>query len=165
MKSVKLFLASLLMLLIVNTSFAQDIRVSGTVKDATTGEPVAFAFVLVKGTTTGYSTGQMGEFTINAPANGTLVISLVGYQETEVPINGKSTMDILINPDVENLDDVIIVAYGTAKKGSFTGSAATVKKDDIVKRGVTNVTKALDGLAPGVMTTSGGGQPGRAVSR
>lgn len=164
MKSVKLFLASLLMLLIVNTSFAQDIRVSGTVKDATTGEPVAFAFVLVKGTTTGYSTGQMGEFTINAPANGTLVISLVGYQETEVPIDGKSTMDILINPDVENLDDVIIVAYGTAKKGSFTGSAATVKKDDIVKRGVTNVTKALDGLAPGVMTTSGGGQPGSSAS-
>ncbi len=144
--------------------FAQNIKVTGTVKDATTGEPIPFAFVLLKGTTTGATTGEMGEFIINVPQDGILVASFTGYKDVEVPVAGKAVVDIAMQPTIENLDDVIIVAYGTAKKGSFTGSATTVKSDEIVKRTVSNVTKALDGLAPGVVTTSGGGQPGSSSS-
>ncbi|MBQ0052828.1 MAG: TonB-dependent receptor plug domain-containing protein, partial [Bacteroidales bacterium] len=83
-----------------------------------------------------------------------------GYKEATVQILNKAVIDVKLNVETEVLDDVMVVAYGTVKKESFTGSASTVKKEDIVKRSVSNVSKALDGLAPGIVSTSGGGQPG-----
>ncbi len=164
MKNMRLLLTGLLCFIAVGFVSAQNINVTGTVKDATNGEPIGFAYVQIKGTTTGTSTNDDGTFSIKVPKDGVLIFSFVGYTTKEVAINGKTHLDVVLEHEAIDLEETIVVAYGTAKKGSFTGSAATVKNDDIVKRAVSNVTKALEGLAPGVVTTSGGGQPGDAAS-
>ena len=120
MKSIKLLATFLMLLFFAGTSFAQSLEVSGTVSDSETGETLPFAYVQIKGTTTGTQTDMDGRYTIETPANATLVES-----------------------EAVSLDDVLVVAYGTAKKESFTGSAEVIKSDKLEKRTVANVTKAL----------------------
>ena len=105
-----------------------------------------------------------GNFTItNVPSSaGTLVISFIGMKTQEVNI--KPVVNVVLHSDAEELEEVMVVAYGTARKESFTGSAEVIKADKIEKRPVANVTKALDGMVAGVQTTSGSGQPGSGVS-
>ena len=92
----------------------------------------------------------------------TLVISYIGMEEKTVAI--KPNLRITMRADAEVLDEVMVVAYGTAKKSSFTGSASTIKSEKIAERPIANVTKALDGMVAGVQTTSGSGQPGSSAS-
>ena len=143
---------------------AQVSKVTGTVTSHEDGLPVVGASVLVKGTTVGTVTDIDGKFTItNVPSSaGTLVISFIGMKTQEVAI--KSVVNVSLHSDTEVLDEVMVVAYGTARKESFTGSAEVIKADKIEKRPVANVTKALDGMVAGVQTTSGSGQPGSGVS-
>ena len=140
-------------------ALAQNKRISGTVKGVD-GKPIAGATVLVEGTSIGTTTHAEGRFSVQAPADGTLVVSFIGYASKSVNIAGKTRLDIALKEDTHAIDDVIVVAYGTAKKESFTGSVAVVKGEELEHRKVSNVTKALDGLAPGVQVTSGSGQPG-----
>lgn len=136
---------------------AAQTQVRGTVVDET-GDPVIGATIQIKGTSQGTITNADGVFNLSAPANATLVVSYVGKLTQEVPVSANPR--IVLMEDSEMLEEVMVVAYGTAKKESFTGSAAVVKSDKIEKRMVANVTKALDGMAAGVQTTSGSGQPG-----
>ncbi len=159
MKKVRIFLL-LMLLTVASTAFAQSVKVSGVVTDASNGEPLPFASVVLKGTGTGTMTDLNGGYSINVPSDGTLVFSSIGYTTQEVAVGGRGTVNIVLSADAEGLEDVIVVAYGTAKKESFTGSAQTIKSEQIEKRTVANVTKALDGLAAGILTTSGSGQPG-----
>lgn len=163
MKRIKLFLASL-MLLVASAAFAQNMRVQGTIKDAATGEGIPFASIVVRGTTNGASSDAEGVYTINAPANATLEFSAIGYVMVVETINGRGTINVTLDPDAESLDETIVVAYGTAKKSSFTGSASTVKSEKLQQRTVSNVTKALEGMVAGITTTSGSGQPGEGAS-
>ncbi len=140
-------------------AFAQSRQVSGTVTDSA-GKPIAGATVLVEGTTTGTTTNAAGKFSVSAPSNGVLAVSFIGYQSQKVNIAGKTLVNVTLAEGSQAVDEVIVVAYGTAKKESFTGSVAVVKNDELKTRKVANVTKALDGLAPGVQVTSGSGQPG-----
>ena len=164
MKKIAIFLS--LMLLMATSAFAQNVTVSGSIKDATTDEPLPGASVLLKGTRTGTVSDLDGNYSITVPSGGTLVFSSIGYQTEEIVVNGSGNrvVPIALQPDTEYLEDVLVVAYGTAKKESFTGSASTIKSDQIEKRTVANVTKALDGMAAGVLTTSGSGQPGAGAS-
>ena len=143
---------------------AQVSKVTGTVTSYEDGLPVVGASVLVKGTQVGTVTDIDGKFTItNVPSSaGTLVISFIGMKTQEVTI--KPVVNVSLHSDTEVLDEVMVVAYGTARKESFTGSAEVIKADKIEKRPVANVTKALDGMVAGVQTTSGSGQPGSGVS-
>lgn len=163
MKRIKLFLASM-MLLVASAAFAQNMRVQGTIKDAATGEGIPFASIVVRGTTNGASSDAEGVYTINAPANATLEFSAIGYVMVVETINGRGTINVTLDPDAESLDETIVVAYGTAKKSSFTGSASTVKSEKLQQRTVSNVTKALEGMVAGITTTSGSGQPGEGAS-
>ena len=163
MKKTKLILASL-MLLIASVAFAQNMRVQGTIKDAATGEGIPFASVVVRGTSTGTSSDANGVYSINVPANATLEFSAIGYVMVVEAINGRGTIDVALDPDSEALDETIVVAYGTAKKSSFTGSAATVKSEKLQQRTVANVSKALEGMVAGITTTAGSGQPGEGAS-
>ncbi len=160
MKRVKLLITGLLLVMFSVYSSAQNIRVSGTVKDASTGDPVPFASVALKGTTTGVATNDQGQYTINCPSNGTLVFSTIGYTTLEIKVNGRTQIDVSIALDVVNLEEVMVVAYGTAKKSAFTGSASTLKSEKIGERSVSNVTNALAGQVAGVQITSNNGQPG-----
>lgn len=140
-------------------ALAQNRQISGTVTNAD-GKPIAGATVLVEGTSTGTTTNAEGKFSVSAPANGTLAVSFIGYESVKVAVAGKTQVNVSLREDTHAIDDVIVVAYGTAKKESFTGSVAVVKGEELEHRKVSNVTKALDGLAPGVQVTSGSGQPG-----
>lgn len=159
MKKIKLLIAAL-MLLVCSLAFAQNITVSGVVKDASTGETIPAAAVVVKGTTTGTQTQLDGSYSIAAPSNGTLVISCVGYKTVEVAVGAAAIHNISLEADSSFLDETIVVAYGTSTKATFTGSASVVKSEEIEKRQVSNVTQALSGSVAGVQTTSSNGQPG-----
>ena len=164
MRKLKLILTCLVAVMTCGISFAQNITVKGVVTDANTGELLPFASVQVKGTMVGAATDEDGNYTISVPRDGILIFSSIGYVTQEVAVNGRTTVNVLLASDTEYLQDVLVVAYGTAKKESFTGSAQTIKSEQIEKRTVANVTKALDGMAAGVQTTSGSGQPGAGAS-
>ena len=140
-------------------AIAQNKQVSGIVTDES-GEPVIGASVIVKGNTTiGTVTDLMGRFSLSVPVSTqTLIVKYLGMKDQEVAAASNST--VTLHPSESILDEVIVVAYGTVKKSSFTGSAAVVDNKKLEKRTVSNVTKALDGQVPGVISTSGGGQPG-----
>uniref|UniRef100_UPI0035A06622 SusC/RagA family TonB-linked outer membrane protein n=1 Tax=Prevotella heparinolytica TaxID=28113 RepID=UPI0035A06622 len=127
-------------------------------------QPVIGASVLVKGTQIGTITGVDGDFTLpNVPSSAkTLQISFIGMKTQEVAI--KPNMRVLMKPESELLEEVMVVAYGTAKKSSFTGAASTIDGKQLETRPVTNVTKSLEGQSTGVITTSGSGQPGSGAS-
>ena len=163
MKKTRIFL-SLMLLTVSTVLFAQNITVKGTVSDASNGDSMPAASVVLKGTRTGTVADIDGAYSLTVPSNGTLVFSSIGYQTLEVAVNGRTTINVALEPDAESLSDVLVIAYGTAKKESFTGSAQTIKSEQIEKRTVANVTKALDGLAAGIQTTSGSGQPGAGAS-
>ena len=156
MKKMKFFLA-VLMALISNLAIAQNLTVTGTVKDSSTGEPVPFAAIQLKGTMTGGMTDGDGIYAIDVPADGVLIFSSVGYKDLEVEVAGKAIHDVMMDPDTETIEETIVVAFGTATKESFTGSATVVKSSDIQKTQSSDVTRALEGMVAGVqMTTSSG---------
>ena len=139
---------------------AQTQKVTGVVISEEDGQPVIGASVLVKGTQIGAITGVDGDFTLpNVPSSAkTLVISYIGMQTQEVAI--KSSVKVVMKSDTEMLDEVMVVAFGTAKKSAFTGSAKVVGTEKLEQSQVTNVTDALAGAVPGVTLTSNDGAPG-----
>lgn len=132
-------------------------QVRGTVVDEA-GDPVIGATIQVQGTSQGTVTNVEGNFNLSAPTGGTLIVSYVGKITQEIPVS--TNPRVVLVEDSEMLEEVMVVAYGTAKKESFTGSAAVVKTEQIQARPIANVTKALDGMAPGILASSGSGQPG-----
>ncbi len=140
---------------------AQNRKVSGTVTDPN-GAPIFGASVYVEGTSTGTTTGPKGEFSVTAPANGTLTISFIGFGTQSVAIAGKTHLAIQLHEDNQSIDDVIVVAYGTASKASLTGSVTSVKSADIEKRATSSVTSTLEGVSSGVQVNSSYGEPGSA---
>ena len=149
-----------LFLIGIGVAMAQT-QVQGTIVDEQ-GEPVIGASVLVKGTTTGTVTNIDGEFALSAPSNGTLVISYVGMQTMEVAVSPR--IRVILRSDAELLDEVVVTGYGTFKKSSFTGSAATVSTDMLKDVPVTSVSDKLAGNVAGVQINSMSGQPGATES-
>lgn len=139
---------------------AQISKVTGNVTSSEDGLPIVGASVLVKGTSQGTVTDIDGNFTIeNIPGSAKfLQISFIGMKTQELTI--KPHMNIILHSDTEVLDEVMVVAYGTAKKSSFTGSASAVNSEKISKLQVSSVSKALEGAAAGVQIINTSGQPG-----
>lgn len=138
---------------------AQKISVSGIVKDAT-GEPVIGASVVEKGTTNGVSTNFNGEFTLSVPTNATLLVTYVGYQKQDVPVNGQKNITITLEEDAKVLGEVVAIGYGTVKKNDATGSVTAIKPEELNKGLTTNAQDMITGKVAGVVVTSEGGTPG-----
>lgn len=155
----KIVLSVFAILMLCLGAEAQVLKVSGTVADQN-GQPVIGATVAVAGTTEATITDTSGVYQIQASADATLEVSYVGMKTNLVEVNGRTLVNVTLQPSTTQIEDVVVVAYGTAKKDSFTGSAAVVSDKELKTRKVANVSKALDGLAPGIQTTSGSGQPG-----
>ena len=143
-----------------NVLLAQNIRVSGTVTELGTGAPLPFVTVQVKGTTTGTATTESGSYVINVPSDGTLVFSFIGYRTIEIPVENRTVVNVQLEIDALQLEEVVMVAYGTAKKSSVTGAISSVNSASIEKRPVTNALAALSGTSPGVQVNTSYGQPG-----
>ena len=142
-----------------SVAFAQNISVSGNVTDSSNGEPIPFASVHLDGTTIGVNTDSEGHYSLSVPHDGMLVFSSIGYKTEEVPVSSSGIHNVALDPDSEYLDETIVVAYGTATKSSFTGSASMIKAETIEARVTTNVTSALAGTTPGVQVISSSGDP------
>lgn len=156
----RLLLASFLLLYttIHYVAAANDIQVSGTV--ISEGEPLPGASIVIKGTHRGTVTDVNGQYSINAPFDGTLVFSFIGLKNQEHKVSGRTVINVDLVADSEVLDEVMVVAYATAKKYSFTGAASTVKGDEIARMQTSNVSRALEGTVPGLQASAASGQPG-----
>ena len=155
-----MFLAALL--LSVAGAMAQT-QVNGTVVSQDDGEPVVGATVMVVGTQTGAVTDINGKFSLTCPKGKNMLrITYVGMEPIEV--SARPNMRIMLTSDKTALDEVIVVAYGTTKKSSFTGSAENISAEKLELRPITNVAKGIEGQASGVQVTSASGQPGSSPS-
>jgi len=154
------FVAVLAMFVFGMTANAQQISVSGTVKDAKTGEPILGASILEKGTSKGVITNYDGTFIISVPAKSTLIVRYLGYQTVEVPASAKSNLVIQLNEDAISLGEVVAIGYATVKKNDATGSVTAIKPDKLNKGLTTNAQDMIAGKIAGVVVTSGGGTPG-----
>lgn len=135
-----------------------EVKVQGTVMSE--GDVLPGASILVKGTANGTVTDMEGRYSINVPANATLVFSFVGLQNREEAVKGRTTINVELLPDNNQLDEVMVVAYATAKKYSFTGAASTVKGEEIAKLQNSSISRALEGTVSGVQASAASGQPG-----
>lgn len=154
----KLTLVLLSFFLGIQCMVAQQMKVTGVVINEDDGEPVIGASIVVKGTTVGTITDLDGKFELEADKNAKLVVSYVGLKTLET--TAQANMRVILSSDAQELDDIIVVAYGTAKKSSFTGSAGVVGTKDLDMRPLTNATAALEGNVSGVQVGTGSGRPG-----
>jgi len=162
--SIKAFSSSLSMILLLlliaqHVSAQEIITVRGKVSTSD-NKPAANVTVSVKGSTTTLLADEQGNYTINAPSSGVLIFRLLGYQSQEVPIAGKNTIHITLVEEVEDIDEVVVVGFGTQKKVNLSGAVAQVSGKDLVNRPVPNLTGALQGVLPGITVVRGGGEPG-----
>lgn len=140
-------------------AMAQMKQVSGTVKDAN-GNPVVGATVLVDGTTNGTTTGTDGSFRISAPANGSLLVSFIGYEDQKIAIAGKTAIDVVMQDNYTAIEGVTVQTFGEVKKKDLTGSITAVTAKDLQKMTVSSVSNALEGAVAGIQSYSTTGQPG-----
>lgn len=142
--------------------FAQNRTVSGRITDAL-GNGITNASVSVKGTASGTTTGPNGNFTLSVPPSAkALVVSSVGFQAKEIALGNRTTYDLSLMTETTDMNEVVVVAYGTAKKGEITSSTAQITADKFKNRPITNISSVLEGMAPGIQTLSANGQPGSA---
>ncbi|MCL4642315.1 MAG: TonB-dependent receptor [Olivibacter sp.] len=156
----KLLSFFLLCILLIGAAYAQDRRIRGKVTNEV-GESLPGVSVIVAGTTTGTQTDSDGNYAITVPpTDAKLIFSYIGYASQNLEVGQRSIINVTLSSQDNSLDEVVVVAYGTAKKEAITGSVATMNSADISKRTVTNITNAIAGMAPGVNVNSGNGQPG-----
>lgn len=160
MKTFRFVLLLFLVLSISNTAWAQNQTVKGRVMDSKLKEPLMGVSILEIGTSNGTVTDLDGNFTLSVPKGVVLRISYVGYLVQEVPINGKTYLDIFLKEDTELLDEVVIVGYGAQKKATLSGSVTSVGGEKLAKTPVTNVSQGLAGRLPGVVAVSNTSEPG-----
>ncbi|MFH6767854.1 TonB-dependent receptor [Gaetbulibacter aquiaggeris] len=144
----------------VNYTFAQSMTVEGNVNDEN-GLPLPGVTIVIEGTSQGSTTNIDGYYTLSVPSGeAKLVFSYVGMQTLTVPINNRTVVNVVLQENLEELESVIVVAYGTSTKEAYTGAASVVDSETIEDRPVSSFEKALQGTTPGLMVSSSSGQPG-----
>ena len=131
----------------------QEKRVTGTVTSE--GEPLPGVSVQLKGASSGTITDIDGNYSIEAPVNGTLVFRFVGMKTVEQPVNNRNVINVTLDSESKELEEVMVVAYATAKKYSFTGAASTMKAGEIEKLQTSSVSRVLEGTVSGVQRSTG----------
>src|SRR6056297_3835623 len=134
----------------------QQEEISGTVTDVETGEPLPGVNIVIQGTTRGTTTDMDGNYTIDAPADATLVFSFVGYQKKVVEVSGRVRIDVALEKSMTQLEEVVAIGYGTVQKKDLTGAVSVVKTDDIQDESALTIGNALKGTAAGVRVRSSG---------
>ncbi len=139
------------------------LTVSGVVADAVTGEPLPGASIIIKNTSNGTTTDNTGHYTLsNVPEDATLVFSFIGYLSAELPVDGRSVIDMKLSADSKALSEVVVVGYGSVSKKDVTGAVSSVGGSEIQNMPLRTASDALQGKAAGVMVTQSSGSPGSA---
>ncbi|UII75347.1 TonB-dependent receptor [Flagellimonas sp. HMM57] len=139
--------------------WSQEKQITGTVKD-TDGMPLPGATIVVQGTTNGTQTDFDGNYTIKVAEGSVLSFSYIGFASQSITVGSSSTINITLEEDSAQLDEVVVVGYGTQKAVNLTGSVETVKAEEITRQPVIQTSQALAGLVPGLTAVQGSGQPG-----
>ncbi|UII20651.1 SusC/RagA family TonB-linked outer membrane protein [Fulvivirga ligni] len=147
-------------LILSRWALAQSGTVTGTVTDAETSDPLPGVSVLVKGTTQGTVTDINGSFTLQAAPENELIFSFIGYLSQEVVVGNKTNFNIVLAQDVETLEEVVVVGYGTQKKSLTTGAISSVKADELKTVSAGRIDQALQGRTSGVNIVRNSGSPG-----
>jgi TonB-dependent starch-binding outer membrane protein SusC len=149
--------------LIPGSELQQQIKVTGTVVDAATGQPMAGVNIVAKGTTVGAITDANGKYAMPLPVdpNATLVFSFIGYVTREVPVGGKTVVDVLLSTTVRDLEEVVVVGYGTQKRANVVGAVTSISGASLQTVPATNVTNALEGRLTGAWMRQATGEPGQ----
>ena len=159
MKNMRAALLFCLVAVISLSVSAQNVTVTGTVTDKT-GETVIGASVVQKGNTSnGSITDIDGNFSLSVPANSTLVFSYVGMTSQEIPLKGKTKVEVVMEDDAQALEEVVVIGYGSVKRKDLTGSVATVNSEVLAAVPVASATEALQGKMAGVQITTTEGSP------
>jgi TonB-linked SusC/RagA family outer membrane protein len=138
--------------------------VHGTVIDASTKHPLIGVTVQIKGTSTGVTTDQNGEFSLSVPNNAVLLFSYVGYESKDVPVNGRAEINVMMEASVSSLNQLVVVGYGTQKKVDLTGAVSVINSNDIKNIPVGGASYIMQGKAAGVAITEQTGAPGDAIA-
>ena len=139
-------------------AYAQHV-VKGTVSDPD-DFPLPGVAVMIEGSATGVSTDIDGNYSIEVPDDATLVFSFIGMEDQILPVGGRSVINVVMEPQMETLDEIVVVGYGTAKKQSLTGAVSAIKGDELLKAPSTNVSSLIGGRVPGVSSVQVSGEPG-----
>jgi len=161
--AVRLLLGGLFLFL-TTVGVAQNVNITGKVTNATNGEAIPGANVVLKGTTTGTVTDNEGNYALNVPANGTLMVSFVGFYSQEVGVAGKSVINVVLTEETFGLDEVVAIGYGVVRRRDLTGAVSSVKADDITKTTTSNAMQAMQARVPGLDIQQSNGQAGAGVS-
>lgn len=139
-------------------AFSQETTLTGTVKDQE-GKPVEVAMVGIKNTSTHTYTNAEGKFSLRYGANAVLVVSAIGYDKTEIVLTNQRTLDIMLTGGNSTLDELVVVGYGTQRKGDVTSSVASVKSEDFLKGTVRDAAQLIQGKVAGLRVTTPSGDP------
>ncbi len=160
-KSLRALVCAVLLCVGLSTYAQGSGTVSGTIVGAADDQPIPGVNIVIKGTTNGTITDMDGKFSINVSPDDVLVVSFIGYESQEIPYNGQQSLGtISLVEEMSDLDEVVVVGYGTTKKKLVTGATVQVKGEDITKLNTTNPLQAMQGQTPGVSISSTSGQPG-----
>jgi len=148
------------LLVLSHPAFSQTLTVNGKVTDAQTGEVMIGLNVVIKGTVRGAVTDMDGNYTMtNCPSDAILVFTYVGYEQLEIPVQGRTVVDAAINSSSSVLEEIIVIGYGTARKKDLTGSVSSVQGKDIARIPVSTAAEALTGKMAGVQVITTEGSP------
>src|SRR5690554_960466 len=158
------FLFALVLLINFKVS-AQNLTISGKVISAEDGQSIPGVNISVQNSTLGTVTNIDGDYSITVPdGNSTLIFSFIGYVSQTIPINGRSVIDVQLQSDVQGLDEVVVIGYGSVQKTDLTGSVGRVDVEDMIKAPVASFSEALAGRVAGVRVSGSDGQPGGGVN-
>lgn len=149
------------LIVITSKEFLQQQKITGTVNDASTGEPIIGANVVVEGSTIGVVTDVNGRFTLElSNPNSVLLVSFIGYNSERIVTNGLTSLEVRLVPDITKLEEVVVVGYGTQKKRDMIGSVSSISSDKINQIPVASLDGGLQGKSSGLHVLSSGGTPG-----
>lgn len=158
-------LSSLILILVLSVAFGQqEVTLTGTVTDSQSGEMLPGVNIAIKGTTKGSITDVDGKYTLSAPADATISFSFLGYLTQEVVVGSQTVVDIKLVPDVAQIEEVILIGYGTQKKSDKTGAVAHIGSEDFKGGVLTDAVEAMQGKVAGVLITKKGGDPNSGFS-
>jgi len=144
----------------VITENEEQVTVSGVVTEGGSGEPLPGVSILIKGTSNGTTTDIDGAYNLQASPNDVLQFSYIGYLTAEFPVGNQSTINVSLEEDVSQLEEVLVVGYGTVNKSDITGSVSSVKSEELTAYPALGTVQALQGRAAGVQITANNGEPG-----
>ena len=158
MKTNFLTLVALILSMVI---YGQNVNVTGTVTEASSGQPLPGVNVILKNTTTGTSTDFDGNFTLNnVPLNSVVVISYLGFITQEITITNNQPLNVALQEDAESLDEVVVIGYGTQTKKEVTGAVSVISSETVETLKPTRIEQALQGQVAGVNIVSNSGSPG-----